>query len=310
MSINTTLQYIGHDLYQTQILKERKRYVVFLLRCYFRKAEMGKLLDFFGATSEREQILRKTTSFVEQTTRSFFYKKSTYGERANIVKNHLTYLEQTLKYKALEAIYVKGEAISVWEESYGDKMLSLQLSFDAGQRKEGCLSLVLSLESKNGDERQRLYQIIFWLSPSPHDNSPSLWIGALQGSLDACDTIRELTKAFFGYRTKNLIFYGIRNVAKMLSCEHIYAVANGGYYAMNNIRIDRKLKTSLDEFWLECDGVRCEDKRFYEIPLDESRKSMEELKSQKRAQYKRRFEKLDEISAVIEQTLKVYIRGQ
>jgi uncharacterized protein VirK/YbjX len=77
---------------------------------------------------------------------------------------------------------------------------------------------------------------------------PALFIGALQGPVHANDVIKALTKDFFGYRTKNLIFYGIRNVARVLGCTKIYAVTNDGYYAMNHIRSDRKLKDFVHGF--------------------------------------------------------------
>ena len=54
-----------------------------------------------------------------------------------------------------------------------------------------CLSLVLSL---GADE---LYQIMFWLAPSPEDNEMSLWIGALQGKMCIRDSIwTDLTFTF------------------------------------------------------------------------------------------------------------------
>ena len=89
----------------------------------------------------------------------------------------------------------------------------------------------------------------------------------MQGTPNGSEVIKGLTKAFYGYRTKNLIFYGIRNVAAALGCESIYAVSNEGYYAMNHIRVDRKLKTSLDAFWQECEGTQLDDKRFYKYPF-------------------------------------------
>lgn len=51
-----------------------------------------------------------------------------------------------------------------------------------------------------------------------------------------------------------------------MGCKHLYAVSNAGYYAMNHVRIDRKLKTSLDDFWQECEGQACKDQRFFEMP--------------------------------------------
>lgn len=294
------LKYIGHDLYNTNILKEWKRYIVFMTRCQLHKKQIGALQDFFAATTLRRAMLRQTTAFVEQTTRQFFYKDSTWDERIALVKNHVEYLEAVVDDAALEQLYAKGERIRVWEDTYAEQPLAMELWFHAGQRKEGCLSLVLSL----GEEE--LYQIMFWLSPSPEDGQPSLWIGALQGTPNGSEIIKGMTKAFFGYRTKNLIFYGIRNVTAVLGCRHLYAVSNAGYYAMNHVRRDRKLKTSLDDFWQECEGQPCSDKRFFEMPIEEHRKAMEELKPSKRAQHRRRFEKMDEITASIKNVLESY----
>ena len=41
------LKYIGHDLYNVKKLKERKRYIVFRIRCGLHKSQIGALLDFF-----------------------------------------------------------------------------------------------------------------------------------------------------------------------------------------------------------------------------------------------------------------------
>lgn len=297
------LSHIGHSLYKTEILKEWKRYVVFRTRCMMHSSEISGLLDFFAATPLRRDMLHHTTSFVEQATRQFFYKNSSYSGRIALIKEHVEFLESKMTEEALRRLYAKGEMLRLWEDSYDEKPLTLELWFHAGQRKEGCLSLVLMWD------KEALYQIMFWLEPDK-DGKPALWIGALQGTPNGSEVIKGLTKAFFGYRTKNLIFYGIRNVAEVLGCERIYAVSNEGYYAMNHVRMDRKLKTSLDAFWQECEGQPvADDKRFYEIPIPEYRKSMEELKPSKRAQHRRRFAKMDEMKEAIAANMKKYLKA-
>ena len=109
-----------------------------------------------------------------------------------------------------------------------------------------------------------------------------------------------MTKHFHGYRTKNLILFGIQSIANVLGVSSIYAVSDTGYYANNHVRLDRKLKISLNDFWEEVDGVPTADKRFYKLPLTESRKSMEEIKSSKRSLYRKRIEALDSIKDTIE----------
>ncbi|MDO4920632.1 MAG: VirK/YbjX family protein [Phascolarctobacterium sp.] len=287
------LEYVGKSLYHMHVLKEVKRYLVFRARCRLHSGAVNDMLEFFDATPARWSWLKGTPSLLEQTTRAFFYKGSTWDERVALVKNHILFLEQYFQPELMNKLYGEHKRVELWHDSYEDKPLTLNLWFHAGQRKEGCLSLALFYEN------EALYQIMFWLGKDAADGKPAIFIGALQGPQNGNELIKGLTKAFFGYRTKNLIFYGMRSFAKALGVEQIYAVANEGYYAMNHIRADRKLKTDFGAFWQECEGSQCSDRRFYVMPTAEYRKSMEELKPSKRAQHRRRFAKMDEIEASV-----------
>lgn len=293
------LEYIGKTLYKTDRLKELKRYLVFRTRCATHGKHIRKLDEFFSATEFRQQLLKGNPSFVEQTTRSFFYKDSTWSERVDLVKEHVEVLEENFTEAFLKKLYIDHDHVCLWEDCYLEKPLTLELFFHPGQRKEGCLALSLRYEEEN------LYQIMLWLAKDKNDR-PTVYIGALQGVQNGSDIIKGLTKAFFGYRTKNLIFYGLRSLAKVIGAEKIYAVGNEGYYAMNGIRVDRKLKTDFGAFWEECEGKRCKDKRFYVMPVEEHRKAMEELKPSKRAQHRRRFAKMDELELAVKTSLEQY----
>jgi len=297
-----TLKVIGKSLYQTHIPKEMKRYLVFLGRCYLHQKEITELFAFFAKTPLRQKLLAGNPSFVEQVTRAFFYKEASWTERIALVENHIRYLENIGTAELLEKLYCTHEPVELWKDEFQEQQLSLALWFHGGQRKEGCLSLVLRLGKED------LYQIMFWLAPGLNTKEPAVWIGALQGTQQGNAIIKVLTKHYFGYRTKNLIFYGMRSVAEILGCKNIYAVTNDGYYAMNHVRLDRKLKTSFSDFWEECGGIPCEDKRFYVIPVEESRKEMSELKPSKRANHRRRYELMDDITAAIATSLSPYLK--
>lgn len=294
------VEYVGKSLYQLNILKERKRYLVYRFRCWSHVSQVKDLLDFFDKTPERLSLLEGNPSFLEQTTRAFFYKASTWDERIELVKQHVELLEELFDYSLLEKLYVKEERVRVWEDQYLEKPIGMDLLFRAGQRKEGCLTLALNYEGED------LYQIMLWLAKDKVSKNNVICIGALQGTPNGSEIIKGLTKAFFGYRTKNLIFYGLRSFARVIEAEKIYAVGNEGYYAMNHIRMDRKLKTDFGAFWEECEGNRCEDKRFYVMPVEEYRKDMSELKPSKRAQHRKRFAKMDEIKASVAESLGKY----
>ncbi len=298
------LRAAGHRLYVTSRLKEMKRYLVFRARCRMHKDIIEDVLDFFAATELRKKILEGTPSFIEQVTRAFFYKGSDYPDRAALVKNHILFMEKHFTPESIAKLYAEadentnsGKRLTLWEDVFEDRPLRMNLLFYAGQRKEGCLSLALTWDDED------LYQIMFWFGPDMEKTGDAIWIGAMQGTPNGSDVIKRLTKAFFGYRPKNLIFYGIRNLARCLRLQRIYAVTNEGYYAMNHVRSDRKLKTDFAAFWQECEGIECAgDSRFYAIPVEEHRKDMSELKPSKRAQHRRRFEKMDQIDAAFDES--------
>lgn len=307
----TILRKAGHRLYVTSRLKEMKRYLVFRARCRMHKDIMEDFLAFFAETQLRKDILEGTPAFIEQVTRAFFYKDSDYPDRSALIKNHMRYMEKHFTQEALTRLYIDvdtkenaGQKITLWEDTFEDKPLRLSLYFHAGQYKEGCLSLILTWDGAP------FYQIMFWFGPDMEKTGDAIWIGALQGTPHGSDAIKRMTKAFFGYRPKNLIFYGLRNLARCLGISKIYGVTNAGYYAMNHIRIDRKLKTDFGAFWEECEGKPCEiDYRFYEMPVKEYRKDMSELKPSKRAQHRRRFEMLDAIDAAFDASCKKLLKG-
>jgi uncharacterized protein VirK/YbjX len=121
---------------------------------------------------------------------------------------------------------------------------------------------------------------------------------------NAKEVIKKITKQCHAYRTKNLILHATQEVVRNLGIKHLYAVTNYGYYANNHVRIDRKLKTDFSKFWEESGGQKCRDARFFELPLVEYRKKMEEIPTRKRAVYRRRFVLLDEVDTSIENAIK------
>ncbi len=311
MKFKTYLRF-GKRIYACdRILDYRRRYV-FYMRCLLNAAIIKKHCDFFEQSFLRKKMLSRTPHFLDQVLRYVFYKNSTAESRSEIVQKHLLVMEETFKKKLLDLLYVKKQQVILWQDEYKGKPLVLYLTFREGQQKEGCLALELvydSLDVQNTgwEYGTHVYQIIFSLGKDEKGKN-SMMIGALQGLANGKDFIRDLTKAYFGYRPKNLIFWCARCFCEMLGVEKIYAVSNQGHYAMNHYRVNRKLKVNMDEFWQECGGRQEEDKRFYEIPLVEKRKDMRDLKPPKRALHRRRFVKMDEIREEIRRNLRRFMR--
>jgi len=283
--------------------REARRCVVFCVRAMANRSRMRQIEAFFGQDAVLCQVAEACPFVYEQPTRAFFYHRSTFAERAALVEAHIGFLRDVLTEDVLLDLY-RHKPVPLWHgEACMEKELAAFLLFEPGQRKEGLLSVMLRLGES------ALYQIIFWLNKAPNGEM-AMWIGAMQGPNmeNAKEVVKQVTKACHAYRTKNLILYMAQAVARAMGLKHIYAVSNEGYYANNHVRRDRKLKTDFGTFWEEVGGHVTDDARFYELPLVEARKTMEEVPTRKRAVYRRRFAFLDDVDAQIEEKMKSLLR--
>lgn len=295
---------LGKKIYDLNNPREAHRFAVFVARCCLHPQRMNRLKKFF----EQSELLKKVAEgypFVyEQATRAFFYHRSTFEERARLIEENMQFLSARFNDDFMLKLY-GDKKIELWrmplDETLGE--MNLVLCAESGQRKEGLAAVMFNLP-----DDVPVYQIIFWIAR--HENDWAMWIGAMQGPNidDARDLIKKITKKCHAYRTKNLILYAAQSFARFLGVKKIFAVTNEGYYANNHVRRDRKLKTSFSDFWAEAGGIPTDDTRFYELPLIETRKTVEEIPSHKRAQYRRRFSMLDELDAAIFNILRGFER--
>ena len=298
------IRHLGRKIYDMSNPREQRRYVVFCARALLHAGSMKKLYNWFRSDPVRCRLIEESPFPLEQATRAFFYKDSTFDDRAGLIKEHFSFLQERVSEECfLELGSVHRDGCVVWEGEFEEKPLLARLCIEPGQRKEGLLSLELNLADAH------IYQIMFWFAKD-EEGHDSLYIGALQGpNMDeAREVIKRMTKAFHGYRTKNLILYMLQAVARNLGVERIYGVTNEGYYAMNHLRSNRKLKTSFSDFWLEAGGSKTADARFDSLPLVEPRKTMEEVPTRKRAVYRKRFALLDEIDEKLKDNIKHMVR--
>ena len=293
---------IGRQMYRLNNWREIHRLIVFVCRAYLQYPVIKDLYEFFLQDELRRDIISYNKFPIEQATRAFFFKGSTLLQRSNLIKYHFAYLQEKLKPEVINEIY-HYQANCLWKAPDDDVDWHTVLMYHTGQRKEGLMALEMRFNNCS------LYQMMFWLNKNEHGEA-ALWIGAMQGPnvVNAKDLVKEVTKRAYRYRTKNLMLYMTMAVARNLQIKHIYAVSNEGYYAMNHIRRDRKLKTDFGSFWEEVGGHITDDERFYELPLREIRKTMEEIPTRKRAAYRKRFLFQDDVDAQINVNMRKIMR--
>ena len=297
----------GRAIYGKKSWRETRRVVLHFLRTVGHKQEMMEYKSFFESYAPDQHILDKQEGLYELMSRIFLFKESTLRERIDAVKNHFIALEDVFTSETIKMLYNPDElkpeglkqGILLWEDA--DLNMTAHLNFITGQRKEGLFTILLQLGN------QGVYHANIRLGKGL-EGEPTLWIGTIQGYKDGLDNAKHITKKMFGYRPKNFIVFLIRELAKYCKVQSMYAVSDEGFYANTHMVRGHKAKVAeLDPLWEDIGGSVTQDPRFFKIPLEEYRKPIEEIKSQKRSQYRKRYELLDGYQEQIRGNLKAYL---
>ena len=302
----------GRKIYGKRSWRETRRVVLHTVRSMGRRQKMNRLENYFANYKPDPDLLHRQIGLYELMTRIFFYKDSTAIERLEAIINHFDYIQNIFTDEVIRSMYSIDKdnflddvsrikrGFVVWQSE--ELNMKAQLYYGAGQRKEGLLTLLLTLEN------QGVYHANFRFGKG-FNGEPAMWIGTIQGYKDGLDNAKTVTKKMFGYRPKNFIMFLLRHIAVLCKVESIYAVSDEGFYANTHlVRGHRAKVAELDPLWEESGGVVCSDDRFFNIPLEEYRKPIEEIKSQKRSQYRKRYELLDQYEQEIQDHLKPLLR--
>jgi len=302
----------GRKIYGKRSWRETRRVVLHTVRSMGRRQKMNRLENYFANYKPDPDLLHRQIGLYELMTRIFFYKDSTAMERLEAIINHFDYIQNIFTDEVIRSMYSIDKdnflddvsrikrGFVVWQSE--ELNMKAQLYYGAGQRKEGLLTLLLTLEN------QGVYHANFRFGKG-FNGEPAMWIGTIQGYKDGLDNAKTVTKKMFGYRPKNFVMFLLRHIAVLCKVESIYAVSDEGFYANTHlVRGHRAKVAELDPLWEESGGVVCSDERFFNIPLEEYRKPIEEIKSQKRSQYRKRYELLDQYEQEIQDHLKPLLR--
>ena len=285
------LQYIqnqwrkGRKIYGKRSWRETRRTFLHTMRSIRNKREIEDLENYFASYTPDSVLLDRQVGLYELMTRYFLFKNSTPQERLEAIINHFDYLKAVFTDEAIREMY------SVDPDNIYD---------DVSRMKRG---FIIWESGKPG-----VYHANFRFGKG-FNGEPAMWIGTVQGYKDGLDNAKTVTKKMFGYRPKNFIMFLLRHIAVICKVESIYAVSDEGFYANTHlVRGHRAKVAELDSLWEESGGVVCSDERFFKIPLEEYRKPIEEIKSQKRSQYRKRYDLLDQYEQEIQDHMKHLIK--
>lgn len=285
--------HLSRTIYKCRNFREKKRAFVLFTRAICNRDKFEDLYRFFDDYAPMNGFLeKKDPDFQEVLTRVFLFKNSTMSQRLDAIKHHFEILRTCFSDDVIHRLYW-GEAMTLWKSDDPELPLEARLLFDTGQRKEGFLSLYLYYEDA------MIYHFNFRFDYNK-SGVPSLYVGTLQGSKEGLDSTRALTKKLFGYRPKNFILYLMRIFVQTLGIHDLYVITDEGFYSNSHIlRGNRHKLTNFNAFWKDEGAVTTADEQWYmALPIEEKRRKYDEIKSQKRNLFRKRYLLMDTIVPV------------
>ena len=191
----------------------------------------------------------------------------------------------------------RGVEIARWQ--LNDSMEgTLKLGYHEMHRKEGELVLFFECEQLGGT----IGTIAFSFEEMASEN----WvcrIACVQGHLfGKSDSTKKIQKLLHGLRPKSFMVFAVQELSRHLGLNAVYGAGDSihPYRRQHTIHIHKlhNIQFDYDTFWLESGGQRNPD-GWYELPLMMVKKDIQDIDSNKRALYRRRYSMLDELSLKI-----------
>ncbi len=179
----------------------------------------------------------------------------------------------------------------------------LTLGYDYRYRKEG--ELVLSFECNQLGGR------IVAAAFSFEEMEAGRWacrIGCIQGHrIDSGHLSKTVQKLMHGLRPKSFIVFAIQEFSRQLNFTAVYGAGDAiqAYRRKHAIHLPRwhAIRFDYNVFWNEVGG-RLNSDGWYELPLTPVRRSIDEIKTNKRSLYRKRYCMLDDLSLKIADAVK------
>jgi len=178
----------------------------------------------------------------------------------------------------------------------------LTLGYDGRYRKEGELVLTFHCDQLEG----KMVAIAFSFEEVVKDHWVC-WIGCVQGhGVNEANSSKIAQKQLQGLRPKSLVVLMVQELSRHLGLSSIYGAGDliQAYRKKHAIHLPWRhtINFNYNEFWLESGGV-AKSEGWYELPLTPVRKDIQDIKSEKRAYYRRRYAILDDLSLKIAESV-------
>lgn len=267
----------------------------FMLRSLIMPFSMYKLLKMLTQHQNYEQLLFAQPRLPCRLHRPYLVARLSRKEKLNALLNHYSMMDKIVDSADFrQHLGFNGLCIATLTGKDGTRYL---ISFSSWYKldREGESSIIL-----RNAEGQVLAEISFLLCLI--EGQATLLIGGLQGpNAEAARlTVQQATKNLYGIFPKKLVFEATMMLRHKLGIESVRAVSNQThvYRSFRYKNRQQHIYANYNEFWETQGGIISQD-GLYIFPKKVPRKSIEEIASKKRAEYRRRYDLMDEMQKQI-----------
>jgi uncharacterized protein VirK/YbjX len=216
------------------------------------------------------------------------------GQKIKIIKDTYTFIQ--LFGSPLQDALIRTEGVNLAQFVIAnDYDAYVKLGYDNSYRKEGELVVSLLCAELGGT----IISLVFSFEQL-QNGEWAMYIGCIQGRHGVDN--KPISKAMHGLWPKALIVYVAQEIACALGAKYIYGVGNAihSHKKKHIIHIPSRhgLTFDYDSLWADVDG-KMSAEGWFDIPLQLQRRPYEDMKSNKRSMYNRRYTMLDDISKQI-----------
>lgn len=263
----------------------------FLLRSLLYPCASLRHLRQIAIQSEMRYALSLQSTLPGKIHRPYLHLGLSCAQRAQAISQHYRFISQ-LPTDTLRQAMLSRQLVEL-AHFCGKEGEDFRLSLACNGRCEREGEVNLSLHS-NGT-----LLAIATFSVTEQHGQPVMIIGGIQGASSQTphEAIRIATKSCYGLFPKRLVLEMLTSLARASGIKTIQAVSDVGHTWRSLLYRHKKKNTfvaNYDEFWQSLNGERI-SRHLWQLPLTLAQKPIEEIASKKRAEYRRRYELLEDI---------------
>lgn len=278
------------------IWHKRNYRLKFMMRTALFYSPTRRMLESLALRPDFEQMLKAQITLPSKPHRQYLVRGLNASQRADAVIGHYQFVDSLSSKQLAGALIAGQEKKLVTLTGKDDSQFSLSSSCAGSAEREGESTLWL----RDGNQHV-LASLTF--SVLRAKDQWQLVIGGLQGPRREVphEVIKQATRACYGLFPKRLLMEFIWQFAARSGISSLYGVSDNGHvFRALRYRLSkgRHFHASYDDFWQSIEGVKDHACR-WQLPLQLERKTLESIASKKRAEYRRRFQLLDDMATQI-----------